>query len=69
MSPDYDVTAVWTEQYCSTVRIIADDLDEARQKAREIWMREPDFISSAEFETTRLLGFEVYPVDYSRVKG
>lgn len=64
MSPIYDVTAVWTEQYCSTLQIIAEDVEEAHRKARQIWKDDTlEFISNAEFETSCLLRFEVSAVD------
>ncbi len=70
LSPDYDVTAVWTERYYSTLRISAVDAEEARRKARQVWRDETlDFLSNAEFETSRLLRFEVSPVDCPEGRG
>ncbi|RJQ07452.1 MAG: hypothetical protein C4551_06685 [Bacillota bacterium] len=70
MSPIYDVTAVWTEQYCSTLQIVAEDVEEAHRKARQIWKDDAlEFTSNAEFETSCLLRFEVCAVDCLEYRG
>jgi len=66
LSPNYEVTAVWMSGISSTLRIAANDPEEARRKAGQIWREETlDFLSNAEFETSELLRYEVAEAEAS----
>ncbi len=64
MSPLYEVTATWTEQYCASLRIEADDQKAARERAKAVWHLRPHwFIDTGKFKFSRLLGFRVRSCD------